>query len=296
MFLGNTEKVYILDKAEGNAALVNGHPAWGAVWSVSLQRFILFPHSERFDPRDIATQKATTMDVATNVFCSSGMHLPNGSYVTFGGNTAVGRGGSSGSQIGPTGIPAWDAEYQDFDGSKSIRILNPCSSSDNFADASCQWYDDPSVISMQKRRWYSTAEALADGSIVLIGGFVNGGYINRNSYPTNADPTYEGGAAEPTYEFFPANGRAPQLMQFMTTTSGLNAYAHAFLLNSGKMFVQANFSTSPFPFFLSFLSLSDRPLPQSSGTTTPTLKHPFRICQARSSESIPPLAPSPCFP
>ena len=34
MFLGNTEKVYILDKAEGNAAQVNGHPAWGAVWCV----------------------------------------------------------------------------------------------------------------------------------------------------------------------------------------------------------------------------------------------------------------------
>jgi hypothetical protein len=35
MFLGNEEKVYILDKAEGNAATVKGHPAWGAVWLVS---------------------------------------------------------------------------------------------------------------------------------------------------------------------------------------------------------------------------------------------------------------------
>lgn len=35
MFLGNEEKVYILDKAEGNAAQVAGHPAWGAVWCVS---------------------------------------------------------------------------------------------------------------------------------------------------------------------------------------------------------------------------------------------------------------------
>lgn len=32
MFLGNDEKVYILDKAEGNSATINGHPAWGAVW------------------------------------------------------------------------------------------------------------------------------------------------------------------------------------------------------------------------------------------------------------------------
>ena len=33
MFIRNTEKVYILDKAEGNPAQINGHPAWGAVWS-----------------------------------------------------------------------------------------------------------------------------------------------------------------------------------------------------------------------------------------------------------------------
>jgi hypothetical protein len=43
-----------------------GHPAWGSVW-------------------DMATHETTVMDVATNVFCASGMHLPNGSFVTFGG-------------------------------------------------------------------------------------------------------------------------------------------------------------------------------------------------------------------
>ena len=32
MFLGNDQKVYILDKAEGNPTQINGHPAWGAVW------------------------------------------------------------------------------------------------------------------------------------------------------------------------------------------------------------------------------------------------------------------------
>lgn len=34
MFLGSEEMVYILDKTEGNAAQVDGHPAWGSVWSV----------------------------------------------------------------------------------------------------------------------------------------------------------------------------------------------------------------------------------------------------------------------
>lgn len=32
MFLGNENSLYILDKAEMNAAQVNGHPAWGSLW------------------------------------------------------------------------------------------------------------------------------------------------------------------------------------------------------------------------------------------------------------------------
>lgn len=185
------------------------------------------------------------MDVRTNVFCASGMHLPNGSFVTFGGNGAIAPGGGIGSQLNPSGASAaWDATLQDFDGSRSIRILNPCTSSDNFDSSACQWFDQPELLSMQKQRWYSAAEPLANGTIVIIGGFVNGGYVNRN-YP-NTDPETEGLAAEPTYEFYPTNGQTPQVMQFMIKTSGLNAYAHTFLLSSGKMFVQANISTSTF--------------------------------------------------
>ncbi|KAF5368716.1 hypothetical protein D9615_010316 [Tricholomella constricta] len=214
MFLGNEEKVYVLDKAEGNPAQIEGHPAWGSVW-------------------DIKTKKADVMDVRTNVFCASGMHLPNGSFVTFGGNSAVGRGGKPGSDI------FWDSEYRDFDGSKAIRILNPCKSSDNFASAQCKWFDDPALLSMNKRRWYSTAEPLADGTIVLIGGFVGGGYINRNT--PNTTPVPE--AAENTFEFFPDNGRGVKDMAFLFKTGGLNSFAHTFLLNSGKMLVQANVST-----------------------------------------------------
>jgi hypothetical protein len=202
--------------------------------------------------RDINTHQATAMDVLTNAFCASGMHLPNGSFVTFGGNGAIAPGGGLGSNPYPGNASAiYDVSYKDFDGTKSIRILNPCSSSTISSDpsvlasnASCGWYDDPSVLSMQGHRWYSTAEPLADGSIVIIGGFVNGGYINRN-YP-NRDPTFEGNASNPTFEFFPSRNEPPALMDFMTTTSGLNAYPHSFLMPSGKMLVQANFSTSEY--------------------------------------------------
>lgn len=198
--------------------------------------------------RDIASKTATTMNVLTNTFCASGSHLPNGSYVTFGGNGAIGPGGNIGSQKNAGGSGAFDATYQDYDGTKSIRVLNPCTSSQNFNDPNCQWFDNPAVLSMQKQRWYSSAESLPDGSVVLIGGFVNGGYVNRNT--PNIDPTFEGGAAEPTFEFYPSRGGTPAVMNFMVETSGLNAYAHAFLMPSGKMFVQANLSTSVYLFTL----------------------------------------------
>ncbi|GLB40790.1 putative copper radical oxidase [Lyophyllum shimeji] len=93
---------------------------------------------------------------------------------------------------------------------------------------------------MQKKRWYSTAEPLADGSIVLIGGMVGGGYINRNTPDTTPVPE----AAENSHEFCPSRSPATPL-PFLYKTGGLIVYAHAFLrlLNSGKMLVQANVST-----------------------------------------------------
>ncbi|KDR82899.1 hypothetical protein GALMADRAFT_220897 [Galerina marginata CBS 339.88] len=221
MFVGNDKKVYFLDKAQNNDAQIAGHPAWGAVW-------------------DFDSHQSTVMDVRTNTFCSSGMHLPNGSYVTFGGNGAAGPNGF-GSQLNPGGFSAaWDSTYQDFDGTRAMRVLNPCKDSDNFASPQCQWFDEPTILSMQKSRWYSAAEATGDGNVVIIGGFVNGGYVNRN-YPVG-DPSTNLGA-EYTYEYYPPRTSAPQTFQFLLKTSGLNAYAHTFLMPSGKMFVQANLST-----------------------------------------------------
>ncbi|KAF8674227.1 Glyoxal oxidase [Rhizoctonia solani] len=222
MFLGNEQKVYILDKVEGNPSQINGHPAWGSEW-------------------DIASSTATLMDVPTNSFCAAGMHFPNGSWATFGGNAAVGPGGKIGSVPNPGGADAlYDATYQDWDGRRAIRVLNPCPSG-SAGTAQCQWFDNTTYVGMQKARWYASTEALADGSIVIVGGYVNGGYINRNT--PNIDPAYSEGAAEPTFEFWPSRGTPAAVMQFMITTSGLNSYAHLYLMPSGKMFAQANFST-----------------------------------------------------
>ncbi|THH26892.1 hypothetical protein EUX98_g7297 [Antrodiella citrinella] len=222
LFLGNAEKLYILDKSEANPTQIDGHPAMGSVY-------------------DIASRTATPMLVQSNTFCASGMHLPNGSYITLGGNGAIGPGGNIGNVPYPGGGSGeYDTVFGDYDGTLAIRVLNPCTDADNMDDPSCQWFDNSTVLHMQKQRWYSAAEALGDGSVAIIGGFVNGGYINRN-YP-NVDPASEGGAAESTYEFYPSKGDA-QVMQFMIDTSGLNAYALTYLMPSGQMLVQANVST-----------------------------------------------------
>ncbi|KAF7300493.1 hypothetical protein HMN09_00933700 [Mycena chlorophos] len=217
MFLGNTDKVYILDKAEGNAEQINGHSAWGSVY-------------------DLNSNTVELMDVQTNTFCSSGMHLPNGSFSVFGGNGAVAIGGGDPDDNG------WDSVLQDFDGSRAIRILNPCNSTADFNSAACQWVEAPgnTEMQMQAQRWYSTAEPLATGQIVIMGGFTGGGYILR--VVPNTNPALGGSLS---YEFYPnTNNQAPQNLQFLFKTSGLNAYPHAFLMASGKMFLQANVSTT----------------------------------------------------
>ena len=205
--------------------------------------------------RDPATRQAVVMDIKTNSFCSSGMHLPNGSFVTFGGNDGVGPTGVAGSQKNPDGTGAWDSVYQDFDGRKSIRIVNPCNPGDDLTSAQCGWFDEPTLLSMKARRWYSAAEPTGDGTIVIMGGFVNGGFINRQ-WPVT-DPIASNGQAENTYEYFPAKDGDPQLVQFLIKTSGLSAYAHTYLMPSGKMLVQANVSTSEFCLLVESLSFFD---------------------------------------
>jgi len=204
--------------------------------------------------RDIKTRKAAVMDIRTNSFCASGMHLPNGSYVTFGGNDAVTTGGSAGSQKNSdNSTGAWDSLYQDFDGRRSIRILNPCKISDSLNSGNCMWFDEPDQLSMKKQRWYSAAEATGEGRIVIIGGMVTGGYVNR--WLPNSDPATENGWAEPTFEYYPSGDGDPQVLNFLVKTSGLNAYVHTFLMASGKMLLQANLSTGTDFFIPSSITL-----------------------------------------
>jgi hypothetical protein len=254
MFLGSSDKVYIIDKVEGNPTKINGHSVWASVW-------------------DLNTRTATPIDAQTNPFCAAGMHLPNSSYAVFGGNTAV---GPDGDNSYPGSTTQYDPTYKDYDGTRAIRIISSCQG--DVTQAPCSWYDGANGLEMAKHRWYPAAESLANGTVVLIGGFTAGGYINRQL--PNVDPTYENGQAEPTYEFFPPTGQTPQIMQFMVKTSGLNSYALTYLMPSGKMFVQANFST----ILWDYNSNTETPLPDMPGQV-------IRVYPASGANTMLPLTP-----
>jgi hypothetical protein len=145
--------------------------------------------------------------------------------------------------------------------------LKPCTSSENMASSKCRWYDNPSVLSMHRKGWYSTAEPLVGGTVVLIGGFVNGGHVNRNM--SNVDPRTSHGLAEPSYEFFPSRGE-PRDMQFMVQTSGLNSYAHAFLMPSGKNVRASQLFNQYVPALTSWLRLWSKSELKFSGIMTRT--------------------------
>ena len=170
------------------------------------------------------------------------MHLPNGTFAVFGGNSAIGPNGANND---PGSTPNFDPVYGDHNGGASIRLITGCQGPlDQPTSGNCVWYDSLNGPKMQRQRWYAGAEPLGDGTVVIVGGLVYGGFINRQ-YP-NVDPVYENGNAEPTYEFWPPTGtnNPPAIFQFLVETSGLNAYPLMYLQASGKMFVQANYSTS----------------------------------------------------
>ncbi|KAH7096742.1 DUF1929-domain-containing protein [Auriculariales sp. MPI-PUGE-AT-0066] len=229
MYLGNDEKVYILDKAENNAATINGHPAAAAVW-------------------DIASNKAELVEVSANPFCAAGFFLPDGSWATFGGNAATTR---DPTQV--TGITDYNGEgaspdYGIMDGRKAIRIVKPCTGSVSTWTKDC--FED-TTNTMAAMRWYASTEALADGSIVIVGGMRYGGYINRSdkwfSDPASRDAVSQHSNAENTLEFWPprptagTNGIVPS--PFLVKAGALNTYAHTFLMPSGKLFMNANYSS-----------------------------------------------------
>ncbi|KAJ7072054.1 glyoxal oxidase [Mycena amicta] len=204
MFLGTTDKVFMLDKVENNAAQIDGHPAWASQWALGAN-----------------TQRA--MNAVTNTFCAGGIALGNGTWLNVGGNQAVTYGGDA------TGDSSGGGPYDDPDGGKSIRTLVPCD------DDSCDW---ELATSMTTRRWYPTLETLADGTAIIIGGCNNGGYVNDAGqdnpsyefYPSKSKPIASPFLSEQLpINLYPLTWLLPSnklLMQTNRATILLDAHSH----------------------------------------------------------------------
>ena len=80
---------------------------------------------------------------------------------------------------------------------------------------------------MQAERWYPSVETLQDGSIIILGGMRNGGYVNIN------------GSDEPTIEYFPSKNIYTPL-EILQNTMPCNLYPLTWLLPSGKLLIQSN--------------------------------------------------------
>ncbi|ORY73590.1 hypothetical protein BCR35DRAFT_333603 [Leucosporidium creatinivorum] len=74
----------------------------------------------------------------------------------------------------------------------------------------CVWHDDPDFMD-EAERWYPTLEAVEDGSNIIMGGELWGGFVNSVDQMQNT----------PTYEFFPTRGD-PITMQFLLDTQPAN--------------------------------------------------------------------------
>ena len=198
--------LYSVDKTENNTARVGGHAAWATEY-------------------DLATNTYRALDVNTNTFCAGGNQLGNGSWINVGGNQAVTTGGVADADVNITAATTNSGAYDDLSGGRAVRIITPCT------DDSCNWTED--VDGMPTNRWYPYVETLEDGSVIIIGGELWGGYVNSVNQMQNV----------PTYEFWPTRGD-PVNNTFLEVTQPTNLYPLTWLLPNGLLFMQANWQTT----------------------------------------------------
>ncbi|WVQ82615.1 hypothetical protein IAT38_004746 [Cryptococcus sp. DSM 104549] len=205
MFLGTEKTVFILDKAENNSLTVTNddgavHPAWGTSYSLD-------------------SNEATAMQVSSNTFCAAGLPVANGSWVVFGGNQPVTYDGVATKDAGGSN------PYLNTDGGAAIRLLDACD------DNSCKWKEGGDALTMSSKRWYPTVELLGDGSLIIIGGDGNGGYVS--TFAQN----------NPTYEYWPKQASGAIHMDFLNYTVPVNLFPLTWLLPNGQLFMQAAYKT-----------------------------------------------------
>ena len=178
--------------------------------------------------------------------------LPNGTWAVFGGNKAVTYGGLDGVNGAKP--------YDNYNGGTAIRLLSPCT------DQSCQW-TTPATAYMQSERWYPTIETLQDGSLAILGGMRDGGYVNTE-YADN-----------PTIEYFPSKGNQLGL-NILAETLPCNLYPLTWLLPSGNLLIQSNLGAEIFDW------------QNAVEHALPDIPHAVRVYPASGATAMLPLTPA----
>ncbi|KAF9028798.1 copper radical oxidase [Hymenopellis radicata] len=155
---------------------------------------------------NLDTKEVRALSPASNTWCATGSFLSNGTLVSSGGNPVVITG---------------------EDGLQALRLFTPCN------DGTCDIFENQAVIRLTSKRWYPSSVRLEDGSVLIFGGSVIGGYINSAS------------VNNPTYEFFPSkniNGfNGVQIpSKFLRDTLNGNQFPIMVYLPDGTIFVAAN--------------------------------------------------------
>ncbi|GAA5864750.1 hypothetical protein JCM3774_006060 [Rhodotorula dairenensis] len=154
----------------------------------------------------ISTGSYRALNLETNSFCAGGGWIGNGTLVSVGGNP-------------PQGYINDGAK----DGIAAIRFYTPCSN-DN-----CDVYENRSRIRLTSPRWYPSTVRLTDGSLLIVGGMIAGGYNNAPS------------TDNPTMEFFPPKGDGLQFYSsFLHDALNSNLFPIVWLLPNGHVFMAAN--------------------------------------------------------
>ncbi|KAG0212406.1 hypothetical protein BGX28_006375 [Mortierella sp. GBA30] len=152
-----------------------------------------------------------SLDVKSNMFCSAGGYLPDGTIVSVAG-----------------GQPSREIE-QGYDG---IRLFRPCNGTQ------CDWKQD-FQIHLQKKRWYPTSfygstlpdiEALASGDLFILGGSNHAASINNDHINV------------PNFELFPPLAGAQKTIDFpfLVETLPNNLYPIVHLLPDKNLFILAS--------------------------------------------------------
>ncbi|KAF9959392.1 hypothetical protein BGZ72_009757 [Mortierella alpina] len=143
-----------------------------------------------------------SLDVKSNMFCSAGGYLPDGTVVSVAG-----------------GQPS-DEMQQGYDG---IRLFTPCNGT------RCDWKQDFKVH-LQEKRWYPTVEALASGDLFILGGSNHAASVNNDHINV------------PNFELFPPLPGPQKTIDFpfLVETLPNNLYPIVHLLPDKNLFILAS--------------------------------------------------------